>query len=105
MMNDRRRHFRGQFKAPVMVWGIASGPQNAVRGDCVNLTEAGAGALINGPWAPGQVVNMEIAIHGSQALIVQARLSHRNHVSCGFQFLGRDERMVEQLRLVCAPAG
>ncbi|MGZ4819180.1 MAG: PilZ domain-containing protein [Terriglobales bacterium] len=105
MMNDRRRHFRTQFKAPVMVWNIASGPQNAVRGDCVNLTEAGVGALINGPWAPGQVVNMEIAMEGSQAVTVQARLSHRNHVSCGFQFLGTDERIVEQLRSVCALAG
>ncbi len=101
-MNDRRRHTRNKFHAPVMVWSIASGPLNAVRGDCVNLTEAGAGAMISGPWAPGQVVNMEIAVPGSQAVTVQARLSHRNHHACGFEFLGTDPRVMHQLRSVCA---
>ncbi len=98
-MNDRRRYTRSKFHAPVMVWSIASGPVNAVRGDCVNLTEAGAGAMISGPWAPGQVVNMEIAVPGSQAVTVQARLSHKDHYSCGFEFLGTESRAVlEQLR-------
>jgi len=101
-MNDRRRHTRSKVYAPVMVWSIASGPLNAVRGDCVNLTEAGAGTMINGPWAPGQVVNMEIAVPGSQTVTVQARLSHRDHHSCGFEFLGTDPRVLGQLRNACA---
>ena len=101
-MNDRRRHTRNRFYAPVLVWSIASGPLAAVRGDCVNLTEAGAGTMITGPWAPGQVVNMEIAVPGSQTVTVQARLSHRNHHSFGFEFLGADPRVLNQLRSACA---
>src|SRR5512147_1648364 len=102
MTIERRRHLRCQFEAPLRVWSIASGSRHACRGQCVNLTEAGVGAIIAGPWLPGQVVTIELVTPGGDEMAVPARLCHRNPVSCGFEFLGTDGRVREQLRGVCA---
>jgi PilZ domain-containing protein len=86
-----------------MVWSIGSSARHASRGQCMNLTEAGAGAIIIGPWVPGQVVTIELGMPGAgQAITLQARLRHRNHVYCGFEFLGTGDRTVKQLRSACA---
>ncbi len=93
------------MEAPLRAWSIASGSRHASRGQCVNLTEAGAGAIISGPWMPGQVVTIELSIPGAnQEITVQARVRHNNPNYCGFEFLGADEKIREQLRSVCSRA-
>ena len=104
MNGERRRHLRCQVEAPLRVWSIASGSRHAYRGDCLNLTEAGVCAIINGPWLPGQVVTIELVLHGPHEITVQARLRHRNDTYCGFEFLGTDSRIQDQLRSICAAA-
>jgi len=102
--HQQRRHTRCAVEAPLRAWSIASGAAHAARGQCVNLTEAGVGAIISGPWMPGQVVTIELSIGAGQEITVQARVRHRNPNYCGFEFLGADEHIVEQLRRVCAHA-
>jgi PilZ domain-containing protein len=104
MNRERRRHLRSRIEAPLRVWSIASGSRHACRGECVNLTEAGAGAIITGPWLPGQVVTMELVLPGADEITVQARLCHYNPTYYGFEFLGANHELRERLRSFCAVA-
>jgi PilZ domain len=102
---QQRRYPRCPVEAPLRAWSIASGAGHASRGQCVNLSEAGAGAIISGPWMPGQVVTIELSVPGTSLdITVQARVRYRDHTYCGFEFLGADENIVQQLRTVCSHA-
>lgn len=86
------------------VWSISSDSARAIPGHCVNLSEGGTGAMITGPWQPGQVVRMQLNISETQSITVDARLSHRSRHYCGFEFLGASEVVVAQVRNACAVA-
>ncbi len=101
---ERRRYLRCQFETPLRVWSIASGSRYASRGQCVNLTEAGVGAIVAAQWLPGQVVTIELVLPGGNEFAIQGRLRHNHADFCGFEFLGADQRVREQLRGVCAGA-
>lgn len=86
-------------------WSIASDSNRAIHGHCSNLSQGGAGAIIAGPWQPGQVVTLQLTNpRDAQAIVVEARLSHRNQLYCGFEFLGASELVMSQLRNACAEA-
>ena len=105
MQMEQRRHQRRKIEAPIRVWGIASDSTRAIHGHCFNLSEGGAGAIIAGPWQPGQVVTVQLTIpRGADPIMVEARLSHRNRIYCGFEFLGTNEMVMSQLRNACAEA-
>jgi hypothetical protein len=102
---EQRRHPRCKVEAPIRVWGIASDSTRAIHGHCFNLSESGAGAIIAGPWQPGQVVTIQLTHpRDGQPIMVEARLSHRNRLSCGFEFLGTSELVVSQIKNACAEA-
>jgi c-di-GMP-binding flagellar brake protein YcgR len=104
-MEQQRRHPRRNVEIPIRAWSITSDPTRAIHGHCLNLSEGGAGAIIAGPWKPGQVVTMQLNLSpDSQPIIVEARLSHRNQLHCGFEFLGTSELVMTQLRNACAEA-
>ena len=86
------------------VWSISSDSNRAIPGHCFNLSEGGTGAVISGPWQPGQVVMMQLNISESLSITVDARLSHRSRNYCGFEFLGASEMVVAQVRNACAAA-
>ncbi|MBZ5629379.1 MAG: PilZ domain-containing protein [Acidobacteriia bacterium] len=101
---EQRRHPRFKVEAPIWVWSIASDSARAIPGHCFNLSEGGTGAMISGPWQPGQVVRMQLDVSGSQPITVEARLSHRSRHYCGFEFLGASELVIGQVRSACAAA-
>jgi hypothetical protein len=73
------------------------------RGHAVNLSEGGAGIIVAGPWAPGQVVQMEIAFAERPSPVqVFARVAHRNRLYCGLEFLGSGEQSRSELRALLA---
>ncbi len=102
---DQRRYPRSKIEAPMRVWSIASDSARAVHGHCFNLSEGGAGAIIAGPWQPGQVVKMQLTVATeAQPIMLEARLAYRNRLYCGFEFLGASEAVIRQVRNVCARA-
>ena len=103
-MEQQRRHPRYKVEAPIWVWSIASDSTRAIPGHCSNLSEGGTGAIISGPWQPGQVVRMQLNISESQLITVDARLSHRSRNYCGFEFLGASEMVVAQVKNACTAA-
>ncbi len=86
------------------VWSITAGSTRAVHGHCFNLSEGGAGAIIGGPWQPGQVVTMQLAVQMDSPIVVEARLAYRNRLYCGFEFLGVSDAVVAQVRSACGSA-
>ncbi len=60
--------------------------------------------MIAGPWQPGQVVTIQLAVELDSPIVVEARLAHRNRLYCGFQFLGVNDAVAAQVRTACGQA-
>jgi c-di-GMP-binding flagellar brake protein YcgR len=91
---QRRRYARHEFEAPVFLRSAGSHAREGWRGHCLNLSEAGAGVMVPGPWRPGQVVQLEIALPArEQPLLLVARLVHGNRLYWGLEFLGMSESL------------
>ncbi len=101
---EQRRYQRRKIEVPMRVWSITAGSTRAVHGHCFNLSEGGAGAIISGPWRPGQVVTMQLAVQIDSPIMVEARMAHRNQLYCGFEFLGASEAVMAQVRSACESA-
>lgn len=105
MPMQQRRYERRKVEISLRVWSITADSTRAVHGHCFNLSEGGAGAIIAGPWQPGQVVTMQLWIsEDAEPIMVEARLAHRNRLYCGFEFLGASEVVMTQLKSICAQA-
>ena len=75
----------------------------AWRGHCLNLSEGGAAVIVAGPWFPGQVVKMELALSQSERpMQLVARIAHRNRLYCGLEFLATSDQTASELRQVLA---
>ena len=102
-MLEKRRFGRNKIEAAIVVWTIGSSGLKAERGHCLNLSEGGAGAIISGPWLPGQVVSMELVLPAvNQTIVLDARMCHRNRMYCGFEFLAPTDELRAQLRIASA---
>ncbi len=100
---QRRRFPRRRVDAAVAVCGVVSRPTDTWRGHCLNLSEGGAAVLVGGPWIPGQVVNMELALSARERpMRLVARIAHRNRLSCGLEFLAIGDNTVSELRELLA---
>ncbi len=96
---QRRRYPRRRVEAAVAVRGIVSSATEICRGHCLNLSEGGAAILVAGPWMPGQVVKVEMALSvRERPLELVARVSHRNRLYCGLEFLAVEDSAVSELR-------
>lgn len=100
---QRRRYPRRRVEAAVAVRGIVSSPTEMCRGHCLNLSEGGAAILVAGPWIPGQVVKVEMALSvHERSLELVARVAHRNRLYCGLEFLAVGDALVSELRELLA---
>ncbi len=100
---QRRRYTRHRVEAPVFLRSAGSQVRGGWRGHCLNLSEGGAGVVVAGPWEPGQVVQLELALSAMEApLLVVARLVHRTHLYCGLEFLGLSDATRQRLTEVLA---
>ncbi len=100
---QRRRYPRRRIEAAVAVCGVVSAPTNIWRGHCLNLSEGGAAILVAGPWIPGQVVKVELALsERERPMQLVARISHRNRLYCGVEFLAIADHVVSELRELLA---
>jgi len=105
MIDNKRRFTRHRVEAPVLVRSIGSGATGASRGHCLNLSIGGAGAIVSGPWMPGQVVSMELALPAmDHPVLVDARLCHRNRLYCGFEFLAPSDDARKQIMMAIGEA-
>ena len=96
---QRRRFPRRRMDAAVAVCGVVSRPTDTWRGHCLNLSEGGAAILVAGPWIPGQVVKMELALsERERPMQLVARVAHRNRLYCGLEFLAVGDPAVSELR-------
>jgi hypothetical protein len=101
--SQRRRFPRRRVDAAVAVCGVVSRPADTWRGHCLNLSEGGAAVLVAGPWMPGQVVKMEIALNAEQRpMQLVARIAHRNRLYCGLEFLAIGDTVASDLRELLA---
>lgn len=100
---QRRRYKRRRLDAPVAVCGVVSSAAQACRGHCLNISEGGAAVIVAGPWVPGQVVKMELALPESERpMQLVARIAHRNRLYCGLEFLATADPGVTELREMLA---
>jgi hypothetical protein len=100
---ERRRFPRRRLDAAVAVCGVVSSAADTWRGHCLNLGEGGVAVIVAGPWIPGQVVKMELALTGRERpMQLVARIAHRNRFSCGLEFLAIGDALVSELRQVLA---
>ena len=96
---QRRRFPRRRMDAAVAVCGVVSRPADTWRGHCLNLSEGGAAVVVSGPWIPGQVVKMELALNASERpMQLVARIAHRSRNFCGLEFLATSDTAVNELR-------
>ena len=105
MDQHQRRYPRQAVEAALLVRSIGSSVASAQRGHCVDLSEGGAGAIVGGPWRPGQVVTMELTPANSEgSVVVSARVCHRDDLRCGFEFLAPTADVVDLIRKLCGQA-
>jgi hypothetical protein len=100
---QRRRFPRRRLDAAVAVCGVVSSAADTWRGHCLNLSEGGVAVVVAGPWLPGQVVKMELALSDRERpMQLVARVSHRNRLYCGLEFLAVADTVVSELRELLA---
>src|SRR6185369_6408466 len=100
---QRRRYPRRQLEAAVAVCGVISRPADIWRGHCLNLSEGGAAVSVAGPWIPGQVVKMELALTARERPVqLVGRIAHRDRHYCGVEFLAIGDTVVSELRELLA---
>jgi c-di-GMP-binding flagellar brake protein YcgR len=99
---QRRRFSRRRLEAPVAVCGVVSSAARVWRGHTLNLSEGGAAIVVGGDWLPGQVVRMEIAIDSEHPMQLIARISHRDRLHCGLEFLAKSDEASMELRQAVA---
>jgi len=100
---SRRRFPRRRLEGAVAVCGVVSSSTDTWRGHCLNLSEGGAAVVVAGPWIPGQVVKMELALNVRERPVqLVARIAHRNRLYCGLEFLAIGENVASELRELLA---
>ena len=96
---QRRRFPRRRLEGAVAVCGVVSRPTDVWRGHCLNLSEGGAAVVVAGPWIPGQIVRMELALDARERpMQLVARIAHRNRLYCGLEFLAIADNVASDLR-------
>src|SRR5512146_215272 len=86
---SRRRFFRHSISVPLDVIALRSGIPNNLPGRCIDLSEAGIGAIVSGELVPGQPVAIELRLP-NVGLPVRARaqVRYEDRLRCGLQFVG-----------------
>lgn len=100
---QRRRASRHRIEAAVLICSVVSHASRGWRGHCINLSEGGAGVIVGGPWTPGQVVRLEVALPNTpDSVAMIARIAHRNQLYCGLEFLATNAATSAAVRTVLA---
>jgi ActR/RegA family two-component response regulator len=85
----RKRDFiRGQYEAPCVVATIREGESILVRGHCLDLSEEGLGAELDGEVIAGEPVLIELTLPDiADPLKLHAEVRHREGGHYGFEFV------------------
>ncbi len=96
---SRRRSLRYPINVSLEVVALQSGIPNNMPGRCIDLSEAGLGAVVAGDLVAGQAVAIELRLP-NVGLPVRARaqVRYQDRLRCGLQFVGLSVEQREKIR-------
>jgi TonB family protein len=96
---SRRRFVRNPINVSLDVIALQSGIPNNMPGRCIDLSEAGLGAIVAGELVAGQAVAIELRLP-NVGLPVRARaqVRYQDRLRCGLQFVGLSLEQQEKIR-------
>ena len=96
---SRRRFLRYPINVSLEVIALQSGIPNNMPGRCIDLSEAGLGAVVAGELIAGQAIAVELRLP-NVGLPVRARaqVRYQDRLRCGLQFVGLSVEQREKIR-------
>ncbi len=96
---SRRRFLRYPIKVSLEVIALQSGIPNSMPGRCIDLGEAGLGAVVAGELLPGQKVAIELRLPNVGLPVhARAQVRYQDRLRCGLQFVGLSLEQREKIR-------